>query len=394
MHAYFHIGRPKTGSTSIQDFLLANTRTLGMQNVLHDRLDMQYSSQWELPIAALTAGGFPLNDPHVSVLLQLTEMDRQKAYSERMLAKFESSLARKSSGKDTFVASSEHAIAYLPTSTYVAEFDKLLKRYFDSITYVVYLRDQVSLCASAYSEQIKRGHTTKQIDFVRRAVQRGWFDHERVLRPWIDTVGPERIKVRLMERDALVSGDLIDDFCSVIGVDPAGMERPAVENPALSRDATEVMRVVNGFLPVLLDDGRHNPLRKGVQDRLLEHYADAPKLRLSSHQAEYLMDASELSNETIRKMFYPDRENLFAPRPLPSDKNAWVDGEAALQMAVSLLIAARQGQLPPLRRSELMRAQSNDPHTACPSGEMPQQIPWSARVGALSRTALRRMNIS
>ncbi len=394
MHAYFHIGRPKTGSTSIQDFLFTNTRALAKQGVLHDRLDAQYSSQWELPIAALTAGGYPLKDPHVSVLLQLTDMERQKKYADRMLEKFEASLSGKSSGKNTFVASSEHAVAYLQGKDYVTQFDTLMRRYFDEVTYVIYLRDQVSLCASAYSEQIKRGETLKQVDYVRRAVRRAWFDHERVLRPWIEAVGTERLKVRLMDRDALTGGDLMDDFCDVIGVDPAGMTRPPVENPALSRDATEVMRIINGFLPVLLENGRHNPLRRGLQERLLELYADAPRLCLSSHQAEFLMNACELSNESIREVFWPDRKTLFTPRTLPENEKAWVNSEAALKMAVSLMIAARQGQLPPLLRDDLLCSQCEDPHTATPSGQMPERIPWAERVGSLGRNALRRLNLS
>lgn len=393
MHAYFHIGRPKTGSTSIQDFLFENTRALAQQKVFHDRLDVRYSSQWEMPIAALTADESPIKDDYVSVLLQLTDMEKQKAYAARMCASFADSLAR-SGGMETFVASSEHGIAYLSRNSHVAAFDKLLKRYFDDVTYIIYLRDQVSLCASAYSEQIKRGSTVKQYDFVRRAVQSKLFDHERILRPWIDIVGPERMKVRLMERDALVNGDLIDDFCAVIGIDPESFKRPRIENPALTRDATEVMRVINSFLPVLLENGEHNPLRKGIQEHLLEHYANAPKLRLSAVQAEYLMDACEISNETIRSIFWPERETLFTPRPLPAKEETGLDKEAALEMAVSLLIAARQGQLPPLSKTELVRARSDDPLTASPSGEAPQRVPWRKRISALRRTALKRIRRS
>lgn len=391
MRAFFHIGRPKTGSTSIQDFLWANRRALAGQRVLYDRIDADISSQWELPIAALSRAGAPVKDMFVVRKLQLQEMAAQQAYADRMLARFEEGLAANAGQMDTYIASSEHAVDYLAEPAHVDAFDRLLGKHFDDITYIIYLREQTSLCASSYSEHIKRGRTISLQEFVRRAVQPGWFDHLRALQPWIDALGPERINVRLMERDTLVGGDLIDDFCAQTGIDPEGLARPRVENPALSRDACEVMRVLNQLLPVMLEDGRPNPLRRGLQERLLERYADAPRLRLSTHQMTHLMKACDGPNETLRQMFWPSRDRLFAERPLPDNKDVWINHEEALKVALSLVIASRQGQLEPLSADDLRDGVSSDPQTACPSGTAPEPFPLRRKVGAIKRRALSRL---
>ena len=394
MRAVFHIGRPKVGSTTIQSFLYANTRALADQSFLHDRLNPHFSSQWELPIAALSDCGVHIPDPHISTLLQIKELEAQKRYAASMRTQFEASLARHSTGKSTFVASSEHALPYLTEAEHVARFDEILHRYFDAPVYVIYIRDQVSLTLSAYSERIKRGGTKAFSPYLNTTLRRKFFDHARVLAPWIDAVGSARLKVRLLERDGLVGGDLIDDFCDSAGIDPTGLQRPSPKNPSLSRDAAEVLRVLNGFVPPLLENGKQNPLSRGLLKRLLALYADAPPLRMNAAQEDQVRKVYAAGNEALRAMFFEGRPALFSSKgSATSDPaEADIDHEATLQIALSMLIAARQGQIAPLSARALRRAVSLDPRTATNTGASPPRAPMTERWPALRSPRLQRLN--
>ncbi|AXI47772.1 hypothetical protein C1J03_18225 [Sulfitobacter sp. SK012] len=394
MRAVFHIGRPKVGSTSIQSFLYANTNALSRMGVLYDRLDPNYSSQWELPIAALSASGIHIPDPHISRLLQIEKLTEQERYAEQMVRRFEASLAKNKADKDLYVASSEHAAHYLRTPSDVTRFDKLLRQYFDAPDYVVYIRDQVSLTLSAYSEMIKRGGTTAFPEYLNKSLRQKRFDHARVLAPWIEAVGPERLKVRLLERDGLVGGDLIDDFCDSAGIDPTGLERPTNENPSLSRDAAEVMRVLNGYLPSLLENGRRNPLARGLLDRLMTHYANEPPLQMSVGRRTRTQTVYAEGNESVRAMFFAERTSLFTPKKdsLTNPQVTNFDPEATLQIALSMLIATRQGKIAPLSARELRRAISLDPLTATPSGTSPQRATLYDRWPVLRSPRFQQLN--
>ena len=393
MRAIIHIGRPKVGSTTLQEFLWENRQELGRRGVLYHRLDPGQSSQFELPIAALTDCDRRIADPHISKLLRIETLDDQRAYATTMMRRFEEDLRTHGDGKELYIASTEHAVPYLRNNRQTAAFDTILRRYFDDVTYVIYIRDQLPLYLSSYSEMIKRGRTSAFQPWLDRAMETGELDHLRVLRAWINGVGQDALRVRLLERDALVGGDLIEDFCHSCGISAEGLVRPAPQNLSLSRDATEVLRVLNGLVPSLLPDGRPNPLRRDLVEYLLEQFADAPPLAFTRAQAQAVQDCHATGNEKVRALFWPGRPALFQPRALPeSDIDARIDSETALEMALSMLIAVRQGRIAPLNGFDLRHAISTDPPTATDSGAAPTRAPFIDRWPKLKSPRLRPRN--
>jgi len=316
MKAIFHIGRPKTGSTTIQVFLHQNRAALAEHGILYRLADPEVTTQIEFPVAALSACEKQVVDPYMARVYGLTSVSAQRAFADRRLQVTDAALSEHPD-MHTWVGSSEHVYPYLKRVHHVAALDALLCRRFDAVRYVVYLRRQEDLIPSAYVESVRRGDTIAFPDFIERFLAREQGDHMKRLRLWRRVVGADRIDVRLLERDALVGGDLIDDWCHMLGVDPAGLVRTPAKNESLAARDLERLRRLN----VLIDGHR---AESAVFQRLHETLTSAlvrggrrgaDKLRLSPDQVARIRAANAASNERVRKIWFPERDELFPPRP-------------------------------------------------------------------------------
>ena len=172
MRAVFHIGRPKCGTTSIQVFLQENRDRLSAQGVLYSRSDDEISSQWEFPIAALCRNEQDIPDPFVSRLLGFHNQADQIAYSAAKLSEFDQLLEKHSATHHTWVGSSEHAVPYLRNPEQVAALDTMLKERFDEVRYVLHVRRQEDLIASAFAEGVRRGNGIGLNEYVGRVLKK------------------------------------------------------------------------------------------------------------------------------------------------------------------------------------------------------------------------------
>lgn len=319
MKAVFHIGRPKTGSTTLQVFLAENRAELARRGVLYNRVEERISSQWEFPIAALAERETLPPDPYLRRVLNIHDLDALGAYSARMMAAFEAQLAAVGDGADLWVASSEHVYPYLKRPEQIEAFDQIMHRYFDDVTYVVYLRRQEDLIVSAYSEVVRRGEWPSFDAFVEKFLNSGRGNHMAQLRKWVKVVGRERIVVRLLERNALAGGDLVQDFCEVLGISGEGLAQPHSHNTSLNQKTLKSALRINRFFAV---NRKHSRLREKLRlecIKLAEKLApDGAPLALPESVAARVARECADSNERLRAMFFPDRETLFAPRGKPA----------------------------------------------------------------------------
>lgn len=316
MKAIFHIGRPKVGSTTLQVFLADNREALAEQGVLYDRLVERISSQWEFPIAALAECDTMPTEPYVKRVLNLSDIEDAKAYGADMMRSFEERLARADDNLHTWVGSSEHVYPFMTEPSQVQAFDTLLNRHFDGVTYVVYLRRQEDLILSAYSEAVRRGIKNSFEDFVDGFIKNGRGNYMATLWQWLGVVGRDRLVVRLLEPDALVGSDLIDDFCDVIGISSEGMHRPRLHNASLTKQSLRAFLLINrGVASVNTSDETLQSLRDALCSTAEAWGSGGEPMTLPPGLYQRIRKNFSKSNEKLRARFFPERDELFPAKP-------------------------------------------------------------------------------
>ena len=217
-----HGGLPKTGTTSIQRFLNANAAALGEQGVLfrptadrknrrdHNFLAMAFWNRVQRIYADRYADD-----------LERLQSDSLEAWAG-LLDEF------RRSEHDTLLISGEFfsrsAVGAL------AEFTQENLSDFD-VSVLFYLRQPSTHYVSWLQQHLKGSNT--MMAFGRNRSR--W---SKRLRMWRQ-VGD--VTVREFSRSALLGGDIIDDFSSVLGVETADLERPADANESISAEGMDLL---------------------------------------------------------------------------------------------------------------------------------------------------------
>ncbi|HYZ32360.1 MAG TPA: hypothetical protein VE684_08780, partial [Crenalkalicoccus sp.] len=328
--AIVHIGTPKTGSTSIQKFLIEHRRELlaagfcyptspGMRN--HTALPAYGAGEGYSGNVVRRAGG---SGDGGSIAARL----------ERALAKEVGNLPEH---VHTVLFSSEQLATRLDEVASVERLKQLLAPLFEEIRIVVYLRRQDEAAVSRYSTALRAGGETSFALLPPPGEEGRLYDLAAILDRYGAVFGPDAITPRIFERSRLVAGDVVRDFlevCGIRGIEPG--EQPPTRNPALRADVQELVRRFNAAVEqralkdrprigVYLRDGRyHGKARQPTQAEAREFY---------QRFAE--------GNERIRARYFPDQPTLFAEDfsryPEAEDADAVADGRV-LGTAVDVLV--------------------------------------------------------
>lgn len=306
--AIVHIGLPKTGSTTIQAFLQRNRRSLARRGMAYRRYPAGWPNQSELAVAALAAIGQAIPEEHVRRASGLTDGTRQQAFA----ARYEAWVDATPSAPVTLFCC-EILSTWLTTAEQVAALHRWLCQRFGAVCYIIYLRRPEDWLLSEYSQRIRNGAALPLQDFLAEMPLPRAAD---LLALWRSVVGGA-LDVRLMERAALVDGDLLADFCAAAGIEPAGLSRVSASNRQLSLPAASAIRKVNALTHRLVP---HDPSRRALRKvarLVIETVAPRqPALSLSADQRETLRRRTEDDVTTLAPAM--TRNRPFGPCAAPA----------------------------------------------------------------------------
>lgn len=294
-----HAGTNKTGTTQIQHFCKEHDRLLQSHGIVYPRAGRKYGLNHH-PFA-LAMGGksseYFGNDQSFTSLLD--------------------ELAEESRGARTVLISSEMLFRINPDPT--SNLDALRKR-FDPIEFIIYIRRQDSFLVSAWGSAIRFRMNAQMPPFEKycRTVNADFLeDVER----WDRLLGRPHLRVRPFVRLAWHKQSLLDDFFSL--VDP-GLELPAVDfekgrNASWPVQSLELIRRLNTLDIVNRDS---------LVDRIREISRDFPvpeNTGLLTHdlQAEILARYRASNRRLAERYWTPDERRLFEEQEVSSHEESY-----------------------------------------------------------------------
>lgn len=237
-----HIGRHKTGTSTLQSFLVNNREYLQSQGYYYP----------------LPAKGIAHH--------QIADYFRRKVRSENT-AVYEN--AKKAI--DTFMAEIANINdAVLLSSEAFQNADPLLVGEVFKAEYtqvVLYLREQVSYAISSYQQAV---HARNLSCSAEQYCQKFFLDYDKFLMQWESVLGRENVIVRIYDRAKLKGGDIVEDFGATIGLENISqMSRASIAplgtNTSIGGVLLEFKRIINA---ANFDMGSHRGMLYNVLSQM------------------------------------------------------------------------------------------------------------------------------
>ena len=282
-----HIGCAKGGSSAIQAGLEANCDVLAAQGVCVPSHDLEAASH----VNGAQGAFFEtfVQDRKAQPIPDLA--DRLDAQADERDA-------------PTIVLSAENLCNPVGFEKVFAA----LRDRFD-VSIVMYVRRQDDYLQSAWQQWIvKRGESLLAWMIACIGVDGDWL---RLLTPWAETFGDDRVRVLVFDRQRLAGGDAFSDFCELLGVDASAFAPPGEVNAGLS---PLLSRVVEGR--DYLFDGPHDSrfydsVRALAGDFVVKNGSGAPLFSVA--EAAAIMSRYERSNEALRHRFLRQENGPLFP---------------------------------------------------------------------------------
>lgn len=284
MQVLVHLGPYKTGSTSIQNALRKNVKELAAAGAI-----MPQAWESTLPVPFLP-------DAAVNNLYLPKAVTSRAAfvpYAEAIWAALKAEVA--TSPAQLCILSSEH---FSSPAMDLPKFFAHLNEMFDSITVLGYVRHPVDHYVSTLQQLVQVGHRMKRI----RPSQYP-FGIAHALRRYLDHLPASQIVARNFARDNLVGGDVVKDFCSVLGRLGVTVDLPSEQaNESLPGVAVAWLLSVNeAFVRAKVGEERQNLARSLVRSKGL---GTLPKLKITDPLLRgYLMGQARAECDWINQTF-------------------------------------------------------------------------------------------
>lgn len=315
-----HIGRHKSGTTALQQHLHRHRVALRAQGFLYPAAGQgRRIAHHDLAEAFMQAQG--ADTPALAETIQ----------------RFEQALAAETEGwHGTLVISSE-AFQNVAPAHVARLFPPAQTRV------VVYLREQGEYLVSAYQQHIQASTDHGTLAQYHQAV--GTLSYERFLQKWAGVYGEDRLQVARYERQRLLGGDIVQDFCQRTGLPLLAPPEGEDQNPSIGGALLEVKRLSNALAPDITTLHRTYDLYRRVA---LSDPRWQQKPVLPADTLAQLREAARAGNAAVSARYFGG-EPLFNPRPA-AHAHAPTLPASELGQALAALLRAR-----PAYAGELLR---------------------------------------
>jgi len=326
------IGTEKTGTTTLQNFLVRNRRLLIERGFVYPGFcgDGNHTG-----LAAYALD--PVKSDDIRIPFGYGGPADLSSMRERLRDAGRAELV----GRDeTAIFCSEHCHSRLNVPLEIATLHTLLAEFFDDIQIAVYLRRQDQVALSLHSTQLKSGAVHSEI-LPRTDAQDIYFNHDRMLAMWAAEFGIENLHPRIFDRAALIGGSIVTDFCAAWEIGAINdFKHVADFNGSISAVAQGFLRYANHHLKTA--DMTEDQRLRGMLAARLESLFSGQGAQPSRAAAWAFYAQFRPANEMVRRAWFPHLPRLFdenfASYPEREDPTT-LTVEDATRVAVQLHVA-------------------------------------------------------
>jgi len=307
MKAVIHIGTEKTGSTSIQNFLLENRQALIQEGFYYPKslgaLDHRKVSAYCLENNQQD-DFFKLNN-----LSSLKEIEQFKDKLKNDLNKEIKALP---SNIHTVIISSEHLHSRLKSPSEIQNLHDLLSHHFESFEIICYLREQLDTCISFYSTALKSGNAINFENHLKNCQPNShYYNYFTLLSLWENCFGHDAIRPSIFKEKEFINNDLIDDFTSKLSPNLLGkLEKNNQKlNTSLSHTGQHVLLSVNQAFPKGSDS--NNTSIRDKCNLIISKNLKGKMPFPSDEQCKIIYDSFKESNQQLLEKYFPNKKVLF-----------------------------------------------------------------------------------
>lgn len=301
---YLHIGWEKTGTSSIQSFLGANSKKLQELGIYFPMEHQIYEHNHQK--VQFSLGG---NKEHYWL------KDNQ-IYDKKQMISFIQNMI-KDSPFNSFIFSHE---------TFYSTNPELLRKTFKdcNVKVIAYIRRPDEWLISAFTQQVGFGSVigsslrdAVRIFLRKKIFQPCYYDY---LKGFIDVFGKENISIRIYEKQKLIDHDVVSDFLDVLDIEFEyyKVKQTGAHNPSLNMDQLAFILLLGKYGKGMLtnntimqigyivktcnDTTKNKKVVNYISPRIKKHIIDRYKSEITEI-SKLFFDGSEIFNPTINKEY-------------------------------------------------------------------------------------------
>jgi len=319
MKGVIHIGFPKTGTKTIQYFLVKNRNLLKEQgifvpvtsgevkgvnqHVIHDELLMAVMDRRESSHNAITRN---FKSHLVFNRVEFTEEDQVSLWEQLRHV-----IVTNCNNNALVLFSSEDLCVEL-TDKEVTKLKHLMDSLFDDVTIVLYLRRQPETLVSFYNTlTMWLGGQEACLDYLKNQAFHDLLTYRSLCERWV-IFGKENLKIRIFDRQEFQDNDLLTDFAYTVGFDITGLDRVKNKNESWNSSNLEFLRLLNRHSLPWMDSGVLNPDYLPILHCITAFLENNQKAyHLTRSEAQHILDMYREDNDWIARE-YLGREKLFS----------------------------------------------------------------------------------
>lgn len=285
-----HIGRHKSGTSSLQHFLVRNRLLLEQHDYLYPHTGIRSVAHHDI------ANAFSQKN--------VLEKGAPAIFESELIRTFRNELAM--TNATNIIVSSEKFTACNP---------RYMKELFNGyeVDVVIYLRDQLSYLASAYAQKVHAKPITANIrDHYNTHFSRN-MDYWKFIERWTSAFG-DNVKVALFDREVLHEGDIVKDFLlRFTSIDSTDQSLQALEkdhNPTLGTRLLIYKLYLNRYLPHPAVKNKHlyHQFAEMTSDKKL-----SGKFKITRSLASEVIAQCNASNQKVAAKYF-DGKPIFSAR--------------------------------------------------------------------------------